>query len=215
MTNPPGPPGNEPPERGRPPRPAGPPNRGFPPRRRPLPPSESPTRHIPQPGRAPQPSARDVPRPQQSGRPPGRPPQQPAPPPQQGLPPNPRPQQPGPPPQAHENLTTRISIPTPLRHRPRSPRPTERTPLLRQPDVAAVDPADRGAGGDRGPDRRRALRPSHRQHQGGQRGAVRDPGQRQRVVLTGPAGAVAVPHQGLHATSPCRPPATRCARPKA
>jgi hypothetical protein len=112
MTNPPGPPGNEPPERGRPLRPAGPPNRGFPPRRRPLPPSESPTRHIPQPGRAPQPSARDVPRPQQSGRPPGRPPQQPAPP-QQGLPPNPRPQQPGPPPQAHENLTTRISIPTP------------------------------------------------------------------------------------------------------
>jgi hypothetical protein len=29
------------------------------------------------------------------------------------LPPNPRPQQPGPPPHAHENLTTRISIPTP------------------------------------------------------------------------------------------------------
>jgi hypothetical protein len=53
-----------------------------------------------------------VPRPQQPG-PPGRPPQQPGPPPQQGLPPNPRPQQPGPPPQAHENLTTRISIPTP------------------------------------------------------------------------------------------------------
>jgi DUF2993 family protein len=112
MTNPPGPPGNEPPERGRPLRPAGPPNRGFPPRRRPLPPSESPTRHIPQPGRAPQPSARDVPRPQQSGRPPGRPPQQPAPP-QQGLPTNPLPRQPGPAPQAHENLTTRISIPTP------------------------------------------------------------------------------------------------------
>ncbi len=112
MTNPPGPPGNEPPDRGRPSRPAGPPNRGFPPRRRPLPPSESPTRHIPQPGRPQPPSARDVPRPQQSGRPPGRPPQQPAPP-QQGLPPNSRPQQPGPPPQAHENLTTRISIPTP------------------------------------------------------------------------------------------------------
>jgi hypothetical protein len=69
-----------------------------------------------------------VPRPQQPGRPPGRPPQQPpppnrppqqpnppqqGPPPQPGLPPNPRPQQPGPPPPAHENLTTRISIPTP------------------------------------------------------------------------------------------------------
>ena len=106
MSNPPGPPGNDP-QRGRP---AGPPNRGFPPRRVP-PPSESPTRHIPQPGRPQQPSARDVPRPQQPGRPPGRPPQQPAPPP--NLPPNPRPQQPGPPPPAHENLTTRISIPTP------------------------------------------------------------------------------------------------------
>ncbi|WIM87303.1 DUF2993 domain-containing protein [Candidatus Mycobacterium wuenschmannii] len=121
MSNPQGPPPNEPPDRGRPPRPAGPPNRGFPPRRRPLPPSESPTRHIPQPGRPPQPSARDVPRPQQPGRPPGRPPQQPAPPPnrppeqpaQQGPPPNPRAQQPGPPPPPHENLTTRISIPTP------------------------------------------------------------------------------------------------------
>jgi LmeA-like phospholipid-binding len=58
-----------------------------------------------------------VPRPQQPGRPPGRPPQQPPPPPRQpqqaGLPPNPRPQQPGPPPQPHENLTTRISVPTP------------------------------------------------------------------------------------------------------
>jgi hypothetical protein len=119
MSNPPGPPSNDP-QRGRPP---GPPNRGFPPRRVPPPPSESPTRHIPQPGRPPQPSARDVPRPQQPGRPPGRPPQQPAPPPnrppqqpnppQHALPPNPRPQQPGPPPPAHENLTTRISIPTP------------------------------------------------------------------------------------------------------
>lgn len=124
MSNPPVPPGNEPPERGRPPRPAGPPNRGFPPRRRPLPPSESPTRNIPQPGRAPQPSARDVPRPQQAGRPPGRPPQQPVPPPNRppqnpnqpphvAPPPNPRAQQPGPPPQAHEGQTTRISIPTP------------------------------------------------------------------------------------------------------
>jgi hypothetical protein len=112
MTNPPVPPSNEPPERGHPPRPAGPPNRGFPPRRRPLPPSESPTRHIPQPGRPPQPSARDVPRPQQPGRPPARP-QQPGPPPQPGLPPNPRAQQPGPPSPTHENLTTRISIPTP------------------------------------------------------------------------------------------------------
>ena len=125
MSNPPGPPSNDP-QRGRPP---GPPNRGFPPRRVPPPPSESPTRHIPQPGRPQQPSARDVPRPQQPGRPPGRPPQQPpppnrppqqpippqqqGPPPQPGLPPNPRPQQPGPPPPAHENLTTRISIPTP------------------------------------------------------------------------------------------------------
>jgi len=117
MTNPPVPPGNEPPDRGRPPRPAGPPNRGFPPRRRPLPPSESPTRHIPQPGRPPQPSARDVPRPQQPGRPSG-PPQPPPPPlsrpPQQpGLPPNPRAQQPDPAPHPHEQLTTRISIPTP------------------------------------------------------------------------------------------------------
>src|SRR6185437_2518923 len=119
MSNPPGPPSNDP-QRGRP---AGPPNRGFPPRRVPPPPSESPTRHIPAPGRPQQPSARDVPRPQQPGRPPGRPPQQPAPPPnrppqqpnppQSGLPPNPRPRQPGPPPPAHENLTTRISIPTP------------------------------------------------------------------------------------------------------
>jgi LmeA-like phospholipid-binding len=119
MSNPPGPPSNDP-QRGRP---AGPPNRGVPPRRVPPPPSESPTRHIPQPGRPQQPSARDVPRPQQPGRPPGRPPQQPAPPPnrppqqpnppQSGLPPNPRPRQPGPPPPAHENLTTRISIPTP------------------------------------------------------------------------------------------------------
>jgi hypothetical protein len=118
MTMPPGPGNGEPPERSRPPRPAGPPNRGFPSRRQPLPPSESPTRHIPQPGRPPQPSVRDVPRPQQPGRPPGRPPQQPAPPPNRppqeaGLPPNPRPQQPGSPPQPHENLTTRISIPTP------------------------------------------------------------------------------------------------------
>jgi LmeA-like phospholipid-binding len=113
MTNPPVPPGGEPPDRGRPSRPAGPPNRGFPPRRRPVPPpSESPTRHIPQP-RPQQPSARDVPRPQQPGRPPARP-QQPGPPPQPGLPSNPRAQQPGPPPPpAHENLTTRISIPTP------------------------------------------------------------------------------------------------------
>ena len=112
MTNPPVPPGNEPPEHGRPPRPAGPPNRGFRPRRGPLPPSESPTRHIPQP-RPPQPSARDVPRPQQPGRPPGRP-QQPGPPPQQGLPPNPRAQQPGPPPpRPHEQLTTRIPTATP------------------------------------------------------------------------------------------------------
>jgi len=119
MSNPPGPPSNEP-QRGRP---SGPPNRGLPPRRVPPPPSESPTRHIPAPGHPPQPSARDVPRPQQPGRPPGRPPQQPPPPPnrppqqpnppQYGLPPNPRPQQPGPPPPAHENLTTRISIPTP------------------------------------------------------------------------------------------------------
>ena len=121
MSNPPIPPGNDP-QRGRP---SGPPNRGFPPRRVPPPPSESPTRNIPQPGRTQQPSARDLPRPQQPGRPPGRPPQQPTPPtnrpPQQpgpppaqpGLPPNARAQQPGPPPPAHENLTTRISIPTP------------------------------------------------------------------------------------------------------
>ncbi len=118
MTNPPqGPEDGGPPEQGRPPKPAGPPNRGFFPRRQPPPPSESPTRHIPQPGRPQSPSGRDVPRPQQPGRPPGRPPQQPPPPPrppqQTGLPPNPRPQQPGPPPQPHENLTTRISIPTP------------------------------------------------------------------------------------------------------
>ncbi|BBX47902.1 hypothetical protein GCM10009641_10530 [Mycobacterium cookii] len=117
MTNPPGPGNGEPPERGRPLRPAGPPNRGFPPRRQPPVPSESPTRHIPQPGR-PQSTARDVPRPQQPGRPPG-PPQQPPPPPvnrppqQPGPAPNPRPQQPGPPPQPHEQLTTRISTPTP------------------------------------------------------------------------------------------------------
>ena len=116
MTNPPGPGDGEPPERVRPQRPAGPPNRGFPPRRRPPVPSESPTRHIPQPGRPPS-TARDVPRPQQPGRPPG-PPQPPPPPinrpPQQpGLPPNPQPQQPGPPPLPHEQLTTRISIPTP------------------------------------------------------------------------------------------------------
>ncbi|UMB68916.1 LmeA family phospholipid-binding protein [Mycobacterium paraterrae] len=127
MSNPPVPPSNDP-QRGRP---SGPPNRGFPPRRVPPPPSESPTRNIPQPGRAQQPSARDLPRPQQPGRPPGRPPQQPAPPTnrpphqvepphqpgpppvQPGLPPNARAQQPGPPPPAHENLTTRISIPTP------------------------------------------------------------------------------------------------------
>lgn len=122
MTNPPGPPSNEPPDRARPPRPAGPPNRGVPLRRRPLPPSESPTRHIPTPGHTPQPSARDVPRPQQPGRPPGRPPQQPGPPPnrppaqagppQQAPQASPRSQQPGPPPPANENLTTRISIPT-------------------------------------------------------------------------------------------------------
>ncbi len=116
MTNPPGPGNNEPPERGRPPKPAGPPNRGFPPRRTPPVPSESPTRHIPQPGR-PQSTARDVPRPQQPGRPSG-PPQPPPPPlsrpPQQpGLPPNPRAQQPDPAPHPHEQLTTRISIPTP------------------------------------------------------------------------------------------------------
>jgi hypothetical protein len=118
------PPGNEPPERGRPPRPAGPPNRGFPRRRVPPPPSESPTRNIPQPNRPQQPSARDVPRPQQPGRPPSRPPQQPPtpnrppqqpgpPPRQQAPPPNPRAQQPGPPPLADENLTTRIAVPTP------------------------------------------------------------------------------------------------------
>jgi hypothetical protein len=116
MTNPPGPGNGEPPERGRPPKPAGPPNRGFPPRRTPPVPSESPTRHIQQPGR-PQSTARDVPRPQQPGRPSG-PPQPPPPPlsrpPQQpGLPPNPRAQQPDPPPHPHEQLTTRISIPTP------------------------------------------------------------------------------------------------------
>jgi DUF2993 family protein len=116
MTNPPGPGNNEPPERGRPAKPAGPPNRGFPPRRTPPVPSESPTRHIPQPGR-PQSTARDVPRPQQPGRPSG-PPQPPPPPlsrpPQQpGLPPNPRAQQPDPAPHPHEQLTTRISIPTP------------------------------------------------------------------------------------------------------
>jgi hypothetical protein len=96
--------------------PPGPPNRGFPPRREPPAPSESPTRHIPQPGRPPS-TARDVPRPQQPGRPSG-PPQPPPPPvnrpPQQpGLPPNPRPQQPGPPPNPNEQLTTRLSIPTP------------------------------------------------------------------------------------------------------
>ncbi|HEY2449822.1 MAG TPA: DUF2993 domain-containing protein [Mycobacterium sp.] len=107
MTNPQGPSDGGPPDNGRPPKPAGPPNRGFPPRRQPPPPSEMPTRHIPQPGRPQQPPARDVPRPQQPARPFGRPPQQP------GLPPNPRPQQPGPPPHAHEQLTTRISIPTP------------------------------------------------------------------------------------------------------
>jgi hypothetical protein len=116
MTNAPGPGNGEPPERGRPPKPAGPPNRGFPPRRTPPVPSESPTRLIPQPGR-PQSTARDVPRPQQPGRPSGppqppppslsRPPQQPAP------PPNPRAQQPDPAPHPHEQLTTRISIPTP------------------------------------------------------------------------------------------------------
>ena len=116
MTNPPGPGNGEPPERGRPPKPAGPPNRGFPPRRTPPVPSESPTRHIPQPGR-PQSTARDVPRPPQPGRPSG-PPQPPPPPlgrpPQQpGLPPNPRAQQPDPAPHPHEQLTTRISIPTP------------------------------------------------------------------------------------------------------
>lgn len=110
MSNPP----SDEPQRARPPRPAGPPNRGFPPRRVPPPPSESPTRHMPAPGRPQQPSTRDMPRPQQPGRPPGRPPQQPGPPPKQpGLPPNPRAQQPNPPPAAHENLTTRISIPTP------------------------------------------------------------------------------------------------------
>jgi LmeA-like phospholipid-binding len=116
MTNPPGPDNGEPPERGRPPKPAGPPNRGFPPRRTPPVPSESPTRHIQMPGR-PQSTARDVPRPQQPGRPAG-PPQPPPPPfnrpPQQpGLPPNPRAQQPDPAPHPHEQLTTRISIPTP------------------------------------------------------------------------------------------------------
>ena len=124
MTNPPGPGNGEPPERGRPSRPAGPPNRGFPPRRQPPVPSESPTRHIPQPGR-PQSTARDVPRPQQPGRPPG--PPQPPPPPvnrpaaQPAAPPNPRPQQPGPPPHPHEQLTTRISVPTPPPPPPRGP----------------------------------------------------------------------------------------------
>jgi hypothetical protein len=118
MTNPRGPSNGEPPENGRPPKPAGPPNRGFPPRRQPPPPSELPTRNIPQPGRPQQPSARDVPRPQQPARPPGRPPQQP------GLPPNPRPKQPGPPPHSHEQLTTRISIPTP----PPPPADTPATP---------------------------------------------------------------------------------------
>jgi DUF2993 family protein len=116
MTNPPGSGNGEPPERGRPPKPAGPPNRGFPPRRTPPVPSESPTRHFPQPGRPPS-TARDVPRPQQPGRPAG-PPQPPPPqlnrPPQQpGPPPNPRAQQPDPAPHPHEQLTTRISIPTP------------------------------------------------------------------------------------------------------
>jgi hypothetical protein len=115
MTNPPGPGDSEPPERGRPPKPAGPPNRGFPPRRTPPVPSESPTRHIQQPGR-PQSTARDVPRPQQPGRPSGppRPPPPPfnRPPQQPGLPPNPRAQQPDPAPHPHEQLTTRISIPT-------------------------------------------------------------------------------------------------------
>jgi len=116
MTNPQDPPKGDPPERGRPAKPAGPPNRGFPPRRQPPLPSESPTRHIqlPQPGRPQPPPVRDVPRPQQPGRPPGRPPQPPGPPPQQSaLPPNPRPRQSGPPPRPHEQLTTRISIPTP------------------------------------------------------------------------------------------------------
>jgi LmeA-like phospholipid-binding len=117
MTNPQDPPNGDPPDRGRPPKPAGPPNRGFPPRRQPPAPSESPTRHIRLPGR-PQRPGRDVPHPQQPGPPPGRPPQPLGPPPNQpaqqtGLPPNPRPQQPGPPPQPHEQLTTRISIPTP------------------------------------------------------------------------------------------------------
>jgi LmeA-like phospholipid-binding len=116
MTNPPGPGNGEPPERGRPPQPAGPPNRGFPPRRTPPVPSESPTRHIPLPGR-PQSTARDVPRPPQPGRPSG-PPQPPPPPlsrpPQQpGPPPNARAQPPDPAPHPHEQLTTRISIPTP------------------------------------------------------------------------------------------------------
>ena len=114
MTNPQDPENGGPPQSGRPSKPAGPPNRGFPPRRQPPAPSESPTRHIRLPGRPHQPPARDVPRPQQPGPPPGRPPQPPGPPPnQQGLPPNPRPQQPGPPPHPHEQLTTRISIPTP------------------------------------------------------------------------------------------------------
>jgi hypothetical protein len=128
MTNPQDP-GNDPSERGRPPKPAGPPNRGFPPRRQPPVPSESPTRHIRLPGRPHQPPPRDVPRPQQPGPPPGRPPQQPGPPlnrpPQQpGLPPNPRPQQPDFAPHPHEELTTRISIPTP-------PPPPSDTPAKR------------------------------------------------------------------------------------
>jgi LmeA-like phospholipid-binding len=126
MTNPPDPGNGEPPPSGRPSRPAGPPNRGFPPRRQPPVPSESPTRHIRLPGRPQQPLARDVPRPQQPGPPPGRPPQPPGPPPNQpGLPPNPRPQQPGPPPHPHEQLTTRISIPTP-------PPPPAGTPAARK-----------------------------------------------------------------------------------
>jgi len=130
MTNPQDPENGGPPQGGRPSKPAGPPNRGFPPRRQPPVPSESPTRHIRLPGRPQQPLARDVPRPQQPGPPPGRPPQPPGPPPNQpvhqsGLPPNPRPQQPGPPPHPHEQLTTRISIPTP-------PPPPADTPATRK-----------------------------------------------------------------------------------
>ncbi len=131
MTNPQDPEHGGPPQSGRPSQPAGPPNRGFPPRRQPPAPSESPTRHIRMPGRPQQPPARDAPRPLQPGPPPGRPPQPAGPPPNQpGLPPNPRARQPGPPPHPHEQLTTRISIPTP-------PPPSADTPATRKPGFFA------------------------------------------------------------------------------